>query len=239
MRPTRAKSCDTRSNALWGRGSRGESRSNALWGRGGRRAGAVLAVIATAAVFAAGASAGGGSGVFHNSSTWSIPGIGGINNLKAYVPSSLLSAIQQNPTQSFDVILEGNSKSRSNALVNFVLNATNTSDGVRQNQVRNRFQAIDGLHLQLTGRQIVLLAHLPFVSAIVPNETVQMTSWQLPAYNTQMWPWVVGAPVDWTGSSPATPTIAIVDSGIDATRSDFGSRVLGQVNLASLSPNAT
>jgi subtilisin family serine protease len=37
-----------------------------------------------------------------------------------------------------------------------------------------------------------------------------------------------------------SPTIAIVDSGINANRSDFdfGARVLPQVNLASLSPNS-
>ena len=38
-------------------------------------------------------------------------------------------------------------------------------------------------------------------------------------------------------STPNTPTIAIVDSGIAATRSDVAGRVLGQVNLASLPGN--
>ncbi|MGZ4257900.1 MAG: hypothetical protein ACXVRE_09070, partial [Gaiellaceae bacterium] len=40
---------DKRANALWGRGSRGETRSNALWGRGGRRSGAAVAVLVVAA----------------------------------------------------------------------------------------------------------------------------------------------------------------------------------------------
>src|SRR5947209_7048898 len=98
MRQTRANSSGDRSNALWGRGSRGELRSNALWGRGGRRAGAVVATVALfamASVAGAGIASGGGGG--GNS----------YDNLKSYVPDTLLSAIQQDPKQSFDVILEG------------------------------------------------------------------------------------------------------------------------------------
>src|ERR671922_312887 len=44
----------------------------------------------------------------------------------------------------------------------------------------------------------------------------------------------------WTAPSqkPQGPAIAIVDSGVDTTRPDFGSRVLAQVNLSSLTPTA-
>src|SRR5436190_1107603 len=132
-------SSDDRSNALWGRGSRGESRSNALWGRGGRRAGVLasaIAVFAMASVAVAGS--GGGSG---STSRY--------DNLKSYVQDTLLSS------------------------------------------------------------------------------------------NPQLWPWSTGAPVDWLNSSPNAATIAVVDSGIDATRTaDFGTKILGQVNLASLAPNS-
>src|SRR3954464_14548891 len=92
---------DDRSNALWGRGSRGEARSNALWGRGGRRAGAVMTVVAVfamASVAGAGLSGGGSGNALHN---------GKSSDLKSYVSPDLLSAIQQNPKQQFDVILQG------------------------------------------------------------------------------------------------------------------------------------
>src|SRR5260370_16133617 len=98
MRLNRANDCGDRSNALWGRGSRGESRSNALWGRGGRRAGAVVsavAVFALASVAGAGVSGGGSDGA------------GTHDHLKAYVPVTLLSSIAQDPEQSFDVIVQG------------------------------------------------------------------------------------------------------------------------------------
>src|SRR2546426_8401577 len=109
----RANDCGTRSNALWGRGSRGESRSNALWGRGGRRAGAVVSVVA---VFATASVAGAGI-----SSHTDNGGGGQANGLKAYVADTLLSAVQQDPKQSFDVILQGDRKQSSSVFIRKVL----------------------------------------------------------------------------------------------------------------------
>jgi len=228
MRLSRADSHGDRSNALWGRGSRGELRSNALWGRGGRKAGVLVSTMAVVFAFAAAAAAGVGNGPS------SIPGPG---HLKAFVPSSLLSAIQQSPASTFDVIVQGDKRGQSNGLFQQLV-GTKGPAGTAANQVLQQFTSIDGLHLRLTGRQIQFAANLPFVSSIVPNETVKMSAVQLPTYNTQLWPWATGAPVDWTGRSPQTPTIAIVDSGIDASRSDFGGRVLAQINLSSLMANA-
>ncbi|HEY3182628.1 MAG TPA: S8 family serine peptidase [Gaiellaceae bacterium] len=55
--------------------------------------------------------------------------------------------------------------------------------------------------------------------------------------NRQLWPYVTANNRGWT--NPATPpTIAIVDSGIDTSRADFGGRVVSQVNLASVAPNS-
>src|SRR5205085_6326778 len=97
MRFMRANDCGDRSNALWGRGSRGESRSNALWGRGGRRAGAIVVMVAG---FAMASVAGAGVASLRDN------GNSG-KGLKAFVPSELLSVIQQNPAQTFDVIVQG------------------------------------------------------------------------------------------------------------------------------------
>src|SRR3954454_24640863 len=97
----RQRANSDRSNALWGRGSRGEHRSNALWGRGGRRAGAVVTMVVSASFMAAIATAGGLSNGGGNSS-------GNASGLNAYVENSLLAAIQQNPKQTFDVIVQGN-----------------------------------------------------------------------------------------------------------------------------------
>src|SRR4051794_8016085 len=108
MRHSRANSGD-RSNALWGRGSRGESRSNALWGRGGRRAGVAVTMVA---VFALAGVAGAGVSSLKDN---------GGGKYKSYVPSTLLSAIQQNPKQSFDVILQGDRKQSAHGFIQKIL----------------------------------------------------------------------------------------------------------------------
>src|SRR5438034_5338370 len=162
----RANDCGTRSNALWGRGSRGESRSNALWGRGGRRAGAVVSAVAVFAMASvAGASLNGGSS----------DGGGTSGSLKAYVPDTLLSSIAQNPKQSFDVIVQGDRKQSSSVFIQKVLSDTSgSSDEVVQGgDAKQKFNAIDGAQLTLTGRQILRLANNGMATSIVPNETVK------------------------------------------------------------------
>jgi len=236
MRQSRADSGD-RSNALWGRGSRGESRSNALWGRGGRRAGAVVAMVS---VFAMASVAGAGMASSKDQG-------GKYGDLKAYIPDSLLSSIQQNPKQAFDVIVQaGDRAMNSHAFIQKVLNdkSGSSDENVGSGDVKREFQSISGGQMTLTGKQILRLAKNGLASSVMPNESVKSQATILPATalplsNAQLWPWATGAPIDWTRQSPDAATIALVDSGIDTSRvADFGGRVVGQVNLASLAPNS-
>ena len=234
MRLNRASSSGDRSNALWGRGSRGESRSNALWGRGGRRAGSIVASFAVVFAFAASATAAGVGG--HGN------GYGrGFGTLKSFVSPQLLSSIQQNPKQSFDVIVQGDPRTKSHGFIQKVVQDKSgaSDENVGASAVKKEFLSLDGARLTLTGRQILRIAKIGLAQAIVPNETVKMSGFQMPVSNSQLWPWATGAPVDWVNGTPKSPTIAIVDSGIDATRTDVAGRVLGQVNLASLPGNKT
>jgi serine protease AprX len=163
----------------------------------------------------------------------------GFTNLKSFVSPELLSSIQQNPKQSFDVILQGDPRLTSHGFIQKVLQDKSgaSDENVGAGAVKKEFLSLDGARLTLTGRQILRVARVGLATAIVPNETVKMADVQLPKSNGQLWPWATGAPVDWTNGTPRVPTIAIVDSGIDATRSDVAGRVLGQVNLASLPGN--
>src|ERR1700693_2540013 len=95
MRHSRATNCSDRSNALWGRGSRGESRSNALWGRGGRRAGVAVAALTVLFAIATGATAAGGG-------HWSA----GSSSDNPKVAVTLSDSIAQAPDQTFDVIVQ-------------------------------------------------------------------------------------------------------------------------------------
>ncbi len=224
----------------------GGVRANALWGRGGRRTGAAVAICVIAASLAATANA--GTSGRHGFWGFNVQGIG---RTSAYVPDSLASAIQQNPRQRFDVIVEGvqkpqdASQTRVNptGLRSGMLGMRQGSTPIGTSQIGGLYRSIDGLHAGLTGQQIKFLARLPYVAAIVPNDTVQMSSWggsNALYSNAQRWAWTVEARANWGWSSSQqnTPTIAVVDSGVDASAGAFGGRLLGQVNLTSLTPNS-
>ena len=230
------------------RGVGEDSRANALWGRGGRRTSIVVAVCVVAVASLA-STAAGGNGRRH---FWGfdVPGMG---RTSAYIPDSLASAIQQNPRRRFDVIVEGVQTPQDSSQTSVsptglrtgLLGQWQGANTVGTTQIGRLYHAIDGLHATLSGIQIRFLARLPYVSAIVPNDTVQMSGWSggytSALYsNAQRWAWTVGARTDWTWSSSQlnVPTIAVVDSGVDAGSGAFGSRLLGQVDLASLSPNS-
>ena len=223
------------------------SRSNALWGRGGRWTTAAVAAVATALALSATAAAGTAGGGGHGFWGFNTQGLGRTN---AYIPDSLASAIRQNPRQKFDVIVEGvqkpqdSSQTRVNVsgLKSGLLGTERGANTIGSSQIHRSYRSIDGLHASLTGLQIAFMAKLSYVAAIVPNDTVKMSSYgpQLALSSEQQWAWAVGAPADWSSDAMGqqAPTIAVVDSGVDTTRADFGGRVLGQVNLTSLAPNS-
>ena len=209
MRQTRG----SRANALWGRGSRGELRNNALWGRGGRRVAVAVSTLALALAFAALAAAQPAAG-------------------KAYIQPSLASAVQQSPSGTFDVIVEGAKAGKSNGLYTQLLGS---GSGLSSAEIRQQFLSLDGVHAVLTGAQVVHLSKLPFVSAIMANDAT-VASGGVSGMNPQLWPWSTKVPLNWVGFARnlSLPTIAVVDSGVDASRSaDFGNRVVGQVDLGS------
>src|SRR5437660_10034729 len=157
MRHSRANNLGDRSNALWGRGSRGESRSNALWGRGGRRAGVAVASLTVLFAMAAGATAAGTGASGRGSS-------GG--DLKAYVPTELRDAITQNPGQTFDVIVQGDKNGTANGFYKKLVGDNYGS------QVQQQLSSISGVQASLTGSQILSLGKKPYVNSITSNETV-------------------------------------------------------------------
>jgi serine protease AprX len=169
-------------------------------------------------------------------------GAGNHKGLKAYVEDSLLAAVQQDPSQSFDVIVQADPKKvdKPDKVPGWFRHVLDVAQSDKQQGRQSAaFKSILGGQYTLTGRSILKLAKDDHVSSIMANEATQSSGVPLPTYNMQLWPWAVGAPVDWTNGSPKAPTIAIVDSGIDpAHTADFGNRVLGQVDLTSLPGNS-
>ena len=202
---------DVRASALWGAGSRkGELRSSALWGKGGRRvAGALLAVVALALPLAA--TAGG-------------PGAGSNNQQGAqYVSPGLLKQAHDNPEKKIKVIIQSSQGS------NYSENSLNGAG-----EFKKRLNLIGAVSVELKAKKIDDLAKVPGLT-ITPDAKVKVSS-----YSNQLWPYQSGNAALWSQTASLTaPTIAIVDSGVESGRSDFESRLLPQVNLSSLTPNAT
>jgi serine protease AprX len=206
-----------RSNALWGSGSRGESRKNALWGSGGRDgrrfALAALAALTLVVPLSAGADNGGGKGKGNGT----------------YVTPGLLDKSDKSPNQKLHVIIQS---------TDGVTGAVQSVNGLGAD-IRRRLQSADAVAVDITAGKLASLAKKPGLT-ITPDSTVKLSG--TPS-STQLWPYSSGNAYLWGSTfspAPQAPTIAVVDSGIDASRADFdgGSRVAAQVNLASTTPNS-
>ena len=202
-----------RASALWGSGKRGTgSRSNALWGNGKRRT-ALLATLVLTLVVPLGAAA-----------------VPGPKVVQAFVAPGLLSSAQTNPAGTFSVIVQGKGGNQAAHAVADVLGLS-----VR---VARTFTSIDGVAVDLTGAQILTLASDTHLTAITADSRVRLSA---ASTTYEKWPSITGVQKYWpTSTSPAAPaaTIAIIDSGIDATRPEFAGRIVANVNLSTLSGNS-
>ena len=216
MRQERGSNGNIRSSALWGKPSKGETRFSALWGKGGRGL-LTMAIAAMVMVTPVAATAGG--------STSS-------NGIKAYLTSGLLRAAQSKPNATFDVIVQGKSTA---SVASDVANVRSQNPG-KGAGLRKKYVSISGVAAQLTGKQIVSLAKRAYISSITTDAQVVLSGG---FSNKQRWPYVSGVAQSWNASTAASaPAIAVVDSGVDASRADFGGRVVKQVNLTSIAPNS-
>jgi serine protease AprX len=200
-----------RASALWGSGKRGTgSRSNALWGSGKRRT-ALLATLALVVLVPLGASASPSQA----------------DGPSAFVTPSLLSSAQSNVSGNFDVIVQGKGGNQAAKAVADVL-------GLAKKDFKD-FRSIDGVAVKLSGAQLVALANDKHVTAITPDARVRLSSSSSSDSGNEKWPYVTG--VQRYSGAPAA-TIAIVDSGIDASRPEFAGRIAANVNLSTLPGNS-
>jgi serine protease AprX len=158
----------------------------------------------------------------------------------AYVAPSLLAQAQAAPSQSFAVIVQG-SVGHGGADVARQVSADVAGNPGAALGLKRQLATIDGASAELTGKQLLQLSRLPGILAITPDAPVRLSGG---ISTTQQWPFVSGVAKGWSnitnGSLGPVPTIAVVDSGIDAARADFsgGVRVLKQVTLTGLPGNS-
>jgi serine protease AprX len=144
---------------------------------------------------------------------------------EAYVTPSLYAAAEANSNALFKVIVQGKAG-------NQAAHAVAQALGASLKEARS-LSSIDGVAVELTGAQILALASDKQVTAVTADARVRLSA--TGGIPTEKWPHVTG--VARYAAAPAA-TIAIVDSGIDATRSDFAGRIVADVNLSSLGGNS-
>jgi serine protease AprX len=210
-----------RNSALWGTGNRGgESRSNALWGKSGR--GALLSVVAVFALAVPlGASAGKSSPSKDNK-----PG-----KDSTYVSPSLAEYAKNNPDKTVSVIIQstGGVSGAKNAFTGLGL-----SGGVRK-----ELGLVGAVAADLPAKKLEKLADVNGL-IVTPDANVKVSG--TTTYSKQLWPYEATNAFLWNDDlntyTSNTPTIAVVDSGIDPSRLDYAGRLVASVNLSSLSGNS-
>src|SRR5256714_14112677 len=211
----------TRSSALWGTGNSDDSRSNALWGKGGRGLVTMMAAVLVLGIPLA-ASAG------SNGST-------GDSTQQTYVSPGMLIQADKHPNKTIHVIVTSNGgELPKSQILDMTLGSVDRKLGL-----------IDGISLDLRSNRLAQLAKIPGLT-ITPDAPAHPTG--LAFTSKQLWVPNTGIDKLWnapvanstkTQSDLTAPTIAVVDSGVDASKvADFGARVVQQVNLTTLPNNS-
>jgi serine protease AprX len=227
VRMNSGKRGELRSSALWGTGNRGgESRSSALWGKGGR--GAITALVAMLAI----------SVPLASSAAKKHARLSGHAVKKTWISPGLLKGAKRHPNTHVRVIIQSTNGQLSPALSAFT-HVNQFADDDRGGLDR-RLSLINGVAATVRASALPRLMKVPNL-VVTPDVPVKLSD-----YNSgQLWPYESGASQTWSGlsaiSSWNTPAIAVVDSGIQAGRSDFGygGRVRASVNFTTLPNNSS
>ena len=118
--------------------------------------------------------------------------------------------------------------------------ASAVKDGYGTGTLRRQLPLIGGVAATLPAARMSALAKISGLT-VSPDATLEQTAFDNYS-NIQLWPYLSGIAHLWTyqwNPAPPTPTIAVVDSGVNASIPDMANRLLiPQVNLCSLTPNS-
>ena len=208
---------DTRSSALWGTGNRGgDSRANALWGKGGRSLGAILTVLFVTAIPLAGAG---------ETAKQAGP------KQATYVDEYLLAKAHAQPNSLVKVIIQ--SASGVNSAQKAFQSADSQDSSLDKESVKDQYKFVGSVAATIEAGKVLKLAKIPGLT-ITHDAQVKLSGMT----SNQLWPTASGLRPLWdTATTAQTPTIAIVDSGIDKNHPCFGggSRIIQRQVLTTLS----
>jgi serine protease AprX len=167
---------------------------------------------------------------------------------------------EANPSATFDVIVQGDKSHDSQD----VSKAISESGG----SLKRAFRSISGASATISGKDLLKLARHSHIEAITRNDSLSLVGngdWDVTdPGDAGMWRSVLGAPSLWDRpavtcalnllglkldpscvdspayTAPQAPSIAIFDTGIDASKAaDFGSRVIARANFSSKEPGVS
>jgi serine protease AprX len=212
MRQAQLRPFEGKANALWGSGSRlgGGGRSHSRSGLAAlvlaKRLALLTLTIGLLAVPAATAATSGGT------------------TYTAFMTKSLTSAIKAKPGVLYNVIIKG-TRGQSASTV-----ASATTSAIQKNpsgSTKTQYSVINGVAATMSGAAIQALSKNTGIASIVQDAKVGGTSLS----NVQLWP-DVSQVSSFFAAAPTAPAIAVVDSGVDASRAaDFGARVVAQASF--------
>jgi serine protease AprX len=153
----------------------------------------------------------------------------------SFIDPPLLASAQGQPSASFNVIITS-----SGGLGDARSAVTGAISGTTAGTVRQEFPMIGAVSATLSGLRIQRLQQTT-LRTVTPDSQLKTSGFSNYS-NAQLWPYSTGIAHVWDykwNPAPPTPTIAIVDSGVDASRPDIASQLkIPQVNMTSLTPNS-
>ena len=215
---------ETRSSALWGTGNRGgDSRANALWGKGGRGFAAILTVLFVTAIPLAGA------GKTHKTAP---------NLQPSYVDPVLEARAHTTPNMLVNVIIQSVQGFQS---ADAAFKTEAGQDGNRDREhVNGKYKFVDSIAVTIKAKKVLDLARQPGLT-ITADSKIKLAD--ITPTSNQVWSTAEALRPfypDTNKYKSTTPTIAIVDSGVEKNRADFdnGNRVIGEQVITQLLPNS-
>ena len=155
----------------------------------------------------------------------------------AFVPAAVRADAEANPHSVFEVIVQGSAGG--SAAVSMAIRAERRANPGKAKGLSRQLITVNGAAAELTGKQLLKLARMPGITAITPDARMQLAA---SLSSRQLWPFVSSVALGWvnglSGSVLTVPAIAVVDSGVEASRPDFGGRVVKQVTMTSLPGNS-
>jgi len=166
--------------------------------------------------------------------------IGNAAAATSVVDQTLLAAAKSSPAQSERMIIL--STDDVSGAIDAFNQASAVDDGYGLGTLRTELPLVGGVAVTLPAARVATLADIDGIT-VSPDATLQESSYDnLP--NIQLWPYLSGNAHLWAGGqrsrAPRTPTVALIDSGVDTGVADVANSLLiPQVDLCNLAPNSS